>query len=186
MKYLIKMFVIHTPLYLSLIIIATLAAIHFSGYNLAYIDLKHFPRSQKINGTITKITDGDTLIVRADKQNLKIRLYGIDAPESKQAYGKQAKIFLEKACPIHSKASIIVKDKDKYNRIVGIVFCQSIDVNESLVRNGLAWSYDEFSFAYKHFEFIANIKKRGLWQDKNRLRPSEFRKQQSQVKGVKQ
>ena len=41
-----------------------------------------------IEGKVVAVTDGDTIkVLTADKTQIKIRLYGIDAPEKKQAYG---------------------------------------------------------------------------------------------------
>ena len=48
--------------------------------------------AQTITGKVIKIADGDTItILNNHNQQTKIRLYGIDTPESKQAFGKKAK-----------------------------------------------------------------------------------------------
>ena len=45
-----------------------------------------------LTGKVVKITDGDTLVVLdASRQQHKIRLAGIDAPETKQPFGKRSK-----------------------------------------------------------------------------------------------
>jgi micrococcal nuclease len=50
--------------------------------------------SETITGKVIKVVDGDTItILNNHKQKTKIRLYGIDTPESGQAYGKKAKKF---------------------------------------------------------------------------------------------
>ena len=55
--------------------------------------------SYTLEGTVTGISDGDTLtITDKSKKTYKIRLASIDAPEMKQAYGMQAKAFLSKLC----------------------------------------------------------------------------------------
>ena len=43
---------------------------------------------------VIKISDGDTIVVLSGKEQTKVRLYGIDAPELKQPYGKKSKQFL--------------------------------------------------------------------------------------------
>ena len=43
---------------------------------------------------VVKISDGDTITVLSGKEQTKVRLYGIDAPELKQPYGKKSKQFL--------------------------------------------------------------------------------------------
>ena len=46
------------------------------------------------SGKVIKVSDGDTITVLQDKRQIKVRLYGIDAPELKQPYGKKSKQFL--------------------------------------------------------------------------------------------
>jgi endonuclease YncB( thermonuclease family) len=48
-----------------------------------------------ISGKVTKVSGGDTLtILNSDNKLVKIRLYGIDAPETKQGFGSNSKGFL--------------------------------------------------------------------------------------------
>lgn len=47
-----------------------------------------------LSGKVVSIHDGDTITVLQDKQQVKVRLFGIDAPELKQPYGKKSKRFL--------------------------------------------------------------------------------------------
>jgi endonuclease YncB( thermonuclease family) len=45
-----------------------------------------------IAGKVTKVSDGDTLtIINSDNKLAKIRLYGIDSPETKQEFGLNSK-----------------------------------------------------------------------------------------------
>lgn len=111
-------------------------------------------------------------------QKLRIRLYGIDAPETKQSFGKQATENLLKLCPIGSQAQLKIKERDKYKRIVGIVFCGGMDVNANQVENGFAWAYKEYSLAYLHLEMKARLHSRGLWSETSPMKPSDFRKRQ--------
>ena len=127
-----------------------------------------------------KVYDGDTITLLHNNENLKIRLYGIDAPESNQSYGKESQENLLNLCPLDSQATLKIKDKDKYGRIVGIVQCEGIDVNAKLVENGFAWAYREYSNAYTHLEIKARAEKRGLWKQNNPVKPSEFRKNQKE------
>lgn len=147
---------------------------------LIFVVEKYNVYAQKINGEIIKVYDGDTITLLHNNQNLKIRLYGIDAPESDQSYGLQSQQYLLELCPLHTQATIIVKDKDKYNRIVGIVQCNGIDVNAKLVENSFAWAYREYSNAYTHLEIKARVEKKGLWNENNPIKPSEFRKNQKE------
>ncbi|TLD86281.1 thermonuclease family protein [Helicobacter sp. MIT 03-1614] len=132
--------------------------------------------SKEISGKVIKIYDGDTITLLHDNKRLKIRLYGIDAPESNQNYGRESQENLLNLCPLDSQATLKIKDKDKYGRIVAIVLCNDINVNAEQVKNGYAWAYREYSNAYTHLEIKARVEKKGLWRQKNPVKPSEFRK----------
>ena len=56
--------------------------------------------SQDLSGKVIKIYDGDTITIMA-KEKIKVRLFGIDAPELKQEFGKESREHLEKLCPVN-------------------------------------------------------------------------------------
>lgn len=136
-------------------------------------------QDEVLNGKIVKITDGDTInILTSENDKLRIRFYGIDAPESSQKFGKEAKNFLAKMCPLGSVASLNVKSKDKYGRIVAIVSCGNYkDVNSEMVKNGYAWAYRSFSKDYVSLENSAKQNRLGLWIDNNPINPADYRKE---------
>lgn len=50
--------------------------------------------AQVFEGKVVGISDGDTITVLTDqKRQIKVRLYGVDCPETKQAYGTRARQF---------------------------------------------------------------------------------------------
>ena len=77
---------------------------------------------------ITRIIDGDTIDVDIDLgfdcwlHKQRIRLHGIDTPESRtrdleeKKYGLAAKAFVEKFIPLGSTALLNTKEKGKYGR----------------------------------------------------------------------
>ena len=83
------------------------------------------------NATVLKIIDGDTIDVDVDLGwnisvvNQRIRLYGVDCPESRtrdleeKKYGLAAKAFVEKFIPLGSTALLNTKEKGKYGRFLG-------------------------------------------------------------------
>ena len=80
-------------------------------------------------GTVIGISDGDTLKVLNDKkQQVKIRLSEIDAPESKQAFGTQSKQSLSDLC-FQKTVVVIDNGTDKYKRTLGRLKCDGIDAN---------------------------------------------------------
>ncbi|WP_297445375.1 thermonuclease family protein [uncultured Campylobacter sp.] len=135
---------------------------------------------KELTGKVSKVIDGDTIELLA-KENpyhhitkLKIRLYGIDAPELKQAYGKEAKEFLS-ALVLKQEVSLIIENKDKYDRFVSTLFLKGQDINKEMVKNGYAHAYESFSKKYLAEQANAKIFKLGLWQDERVMSPSEFR-----------
>jgi micrococcal nuclease len=74
------------------------------------------------------MTDDTLTVLTTAKESVKVRLYGIDAPESKQAFGARAKQELSEMA-FGKEARVEVQSKDRYGRTVGRVFVGPIDVN---------------------------------------------------------
>jgi endonuclease YncB( thermonuclease family) len=135
--------------------------------------------ASSISGKVVGISDGDTItVLTAAKESVKVRLYGIDAPESKQAFGSRAKQELS-SLVFDKDVRVEVEDKDRYGRTVGRVYVGDMSVNVEMVRRGFAWWYR--SYAKKAVELAsaeAESKNagRGLWADKTPTPPWEFRK----------
>ncbi|WP_270986012.1 thermonuclease family protein [Campylobacter upsaliensis] len=173
---------------LSLSLALAIIAFVFSfnqGFN-AFLpqSLKEQNLEKELTGKVSKVIDGDTieLLAKTSKENpynhiakLKIRLYGIDAPELKQAYGKEAKEFLS-ALVLKQEVSLIIENKDKYDRFVGTLFLKGQDINKEMVKNGYAHAYESFSKKYLAEQADAKMFKLGLWQDERVMSPSEFRR----------
>lgn len=98
--------------------------------------------AQCINGTVTKIIDGDTLRVKEivdGIKNYKIRLSLTSVPELKTKEGVEASNFLKKICPVGSKVIVDQDDKkpyDKYNRILGKIICNGENLEAKLLSGG--------------------------------------------------
>lgn len=125
---------------------------------------------------IIKIYDGDTITaLMSQKEKIKIRLYGIDAPELKQPFGKASKRHLIDLIS-NKSLNINAKGKDKYGRTLAVLYNGDQDINAQMVIDGYAWAYDKFSKDYVAFQQNAQALKKGLWIDKDVVRPSDFRK----------
>ncbi|EAI0665683.1 thermonuclease family protein [Campylobacter upsaliensis] len=175
---------------LSLSLVIAIIALFFSlnqslSFN-AFLpqDFKEQNLEKELTGKVSKVIDGDTieLLAKTSKENpynhitkLKIRLYGIDAPELKQAYGKEAKEYLS-ALVLKQEVGLIIENKDKYERIVGTIFLKGKDINKEMVKNGYAHAYESFSKKYLAEQADAKMFKLGLWQDEKAVKPSEFRR----------
>jgi micrococcal nuclease len=92
------------------------------------------------------ITDGDTLtVLTAQKTKVKIRLAGIDAPESGQELGTRAKQAASELA-FGKIVTIIERDKDRYGRTVADDWLtDGRSLNREMVRNGLAWWYRKYA-----------------------------------------
>lgn len=127
-------------------------------------------------GTVTKIHDGDTITVNSTK----IRLWGIDCPEYKQDYGREATEFVRRLLPIGATVEVDDIARDRYGRTVAIISYHGETVQADLLRAGLAWVYERY---YKErgdnwpgLESEAKAARRGLWQDDNPVPPWTWRR----------
>ena len=129
-----------------------------------------------LSGKVVSIHDGDTITILQDKQQIKVRLFGIDAPELKQPYGKKSKQFLSNLIA-GKNVEVDENGKDRYKRTIGTVYLDGADINAQMVANGYAWAYRKFSKKYTAHESKAKSQKLGLWRDKEPVPPWVFRKQ---------
>ncbi|TXK54948.1 thermonuclease family protein, partial [Campylobacter helveticus] len=129
-----------------------------------------------LQGRVIRVIDGDTieLLVKQEdiKQSpkIKVRLFGIDAPEKKQAFGKEAKEYLSSLI-LDKEITLIINDKDKYQRTIGTILLNDKDINKEMVKNGYAWAYESYSTKYLTEQADAQMFKLGLWQDENAIKP---------------
>lgn len=131
-----------------------------------------------ITGTVVGVTDGDTItVLDAEKEQHKIRLYGIDAPESNQDYGQRSKQLLS-ALVYGDSVRVDYDGKDRYGRIVGKVYNGEQYVNAEMIRLGLAWHYKAYSNDkdLADLETVARSSKIGLWSRPDAVAPWDFRR----------
>jgi len=104
--------------------------------------------SDSFTGKVVKITDGDTIVVlTSDNKQVKIRLEGIDCPESNQDFGNKAKQTVSDLC--FGKEVVIQKSGEhRYGRTLGFVFVGYVNVNKELLKQGLAWQYLKQTFPF--------------------------------------
>ena len=133
-------------------------------------------------GVVLRVSDGDTIRVKVGNKEEKIRLYGIDAPESKQEGGAEAKDFLEELL-LSEQVTFYTLDVDRYERQVAIVVLPNRKiVQDILLQQGLVWVYTKYCKVdkckdWKRMEKQAQSARKGIWAT-NPVPPWEWRKEQ--------
>ena len=128
---------------------------------------------------VVGVKDGDTVVLlTAAKEEITVRLSEIDAPERKQAFGTVSRTFLSNL--IFGKEVKLEKlGKDRYGRTLGFIYLRNgTNVNVEMVKNGMAWQYEQYSKStiLKKAQASAKSMKAGLWRDPYPVAPWEFRR----------
>ena len=129
-------------------------------------------------GRVVGVTDGDTVRVLRDGVAVKIRLHGIDAPESRQPFGTKSKTFLSGAIA-GKTVTVVDHGTDRYGRTIGEIICDGVNVNHESVDAGMAWWYRQYAKDDSELaaaEQRAKAAKRGLWADPNPIPPWDWRR----------
>jgi len=138
-----------------------------------------------LHGRVVAVADGDTItVLTAARRRERVRLAGIDAPESKQAFGAAAKRGLA-ALVFGAEVRVEYAKRDRYGRIVGRVLRDGRDAGLAQIEAGLAWHYARYAAeqapaaraAYAQAERAARAERRGLWTDAAPRAPWEWRAQ---------
>jgi endonuclease YncB( thermonuclease family) len=139
--------------------------------------------THQIEGRIVGVTDGDTItLLDVDNRQHKIRLDGIDAPESGQPFGRASKQHLAEL--LANREAVAECSKiDRYQREVCRVLVGGADAGLEQVRAGLAWFFRRYAKElppdrrqrYADMEAQAQAERRGLWADAAPVAPWDWR-----------
>lgn len=135
-----------------------------------------------IQGKVVKVADGDTItILDSENKQIKIRLYGIDAPEKTQDFGKVSREYLAELVA-GKTVNVTVLDTDRYGRSVGRIKVDDKEVAEEMLKSGLAWLYTAYCKIpecerWKELETRAKTAKIGLWSNPTAQEPWKWRKE---------
>ena len=135
-----------------------------------------------IQGKVVKVTDGDTItILDSENKQIRIRLYGIDAPEKAQDFGKVSREYLAELVA-GKTVNVTVLDIDRYGRSVGRIEIEGKEVAEEMLKSGLAWLYTSYCKIpeceqWKELENQARVAKIGLWSNPTAQAPWLWRKE---------
>jgi endonuclease YncB( thermonuclease family) len=148
-------------------------------------------QAKDLEGEVVSIADGDTFTLLVDDVQHRVRLSGIDTPESGQPYANAARNALSDLI-FRKQVRVESRKTDRYGRIIGRVWVQprdcsrcgiTLDVSLALLTTGMAWWYryyadeqpEEERGQYEFAEFEAKAKGAGLWRDENAVPPWEWR-----------
>ena len=113
----------------------------------------------------------------AERQQVRVRLKEIDAPELKQAFGKRSRQSLTQICE-KKTARVSWTARDRNGRTLGRVWCGGIDANAEQVRRGMAWVFDRYvkDRTLYPLQDAARSARLGLWADAAPVAPWEWRR----------
>ncbi|MEM6852921.1 MAG: thermonuclease family protein [Planctomycetota bacterium] len=139
--------------------------------------------AQTLRGKVVGVSDGDTITVLVNREEVRVRLEAIDAPETGQPFGDRAKRVLSDAV-FGKTVAVEVTGEDRYERKLGFVYIrrrgEPVSVNRAMVAAGMAWHYVAYSDDEElaEAEAEARKKRRGLWRDDDPMPPWEWRKRE--------
>jgi endonuclease YncB( thermonuclease family) len=138
-----------------------------------------------IHGRITGVVDGNMInvLIRA-KQQIRVRIAFIDAPEKGQPFGQRAKQAMSELV-LGKDVKLRPHTIDRYGRLVARVLVDGQDAGLELLKQGLCWVYEkyfgeaaaEIQTNYREAQDTAQAQRAGLWQDPDPVPPWEWRKE---------
>lgn len=128
-------------------------------------------------GEVVGVTDGDTVTVLHGREQVKVRLAEIDAPEKKQPFGQKSRQSLAELV-FRKQVLVVEQGTDRYGRTIARLKVGGLDANAEQVRRGMAWAYDKYVKDRKLYALqdAARVKQWGLWVEREPVAPWAWRK----------
>jgi micrococcal nuclease len=138
----------------------------------------------EFRGKVVGVADGDTIRVLVHRDEVTVRLEGIDAPEANQSFGNQSKQALSRMV-FGQEVAVRYTTEDRAGRMVGTILIEGDNINAKMIEDGWAWHFKEYGEdqRFTDLERKAKSAKRGLWVDRDPLPPWEFRARQKREQG---
>ena len=152
-----------------------------ASFLLLFISAPSEPKSlvyyiKPLSATCTRAVDGDTIIVNIAGVKERVRLIGVDTPETKhprkpvQRFGKEAYNFTWRMAEGKKvRLEFDQNQRDRYKRLLAYVYLEDgTFLNAEIVKQGYGHAYTKFPFKYlnefRQHEREARIRRRGLWK----------------------
>lgn len=126
---------------------------------------------------VIRVVDGDTVDINIDGQSVRVRLIGVNTPETVhpskpvECFGKEASNYTNRM--LHGKNIQLELDSsqdtfDNYNRLLAYVYIDGNNFNYMLIRNGYAYEYTynvpyKYQTEFKKAQYYASVNNIGLW-----------------------
>lgn len=164
-----------------LIVVATIGAVILLYPGVQLNVAKILPATKLLPGfyAVSEVYDGDTFAVVMSGKLEKVRLIGVDTPETHkpdwpvECYGPQASDFTLKTLgeagnAVRLEADPMGDNRDRYNRLLRYVYLSDGRLLQSeLLKGGYAFAYLSFPFgkklAFAGTQAVAQKQKLGLW-----------------------
>lgn len=139
----------------------------------------HAPKGEStFSGKVVRVSDGDTIKVESQGVTYTVRLAAIDAPETAQPHGEDARRALSTRV-LDKRVEVRQIARDRYRRAIAFVECDKINVNLRMVEDGHAWHYDAYDDdpAFEAAEKKAKQDRLGLWKAASPKAPWDYRRE---------
>lgn len=154
----------------------SLTALAVSAIALAFVASSASAAS--LTGRVVRVVDGDTIVVLVQREQVRVRLAGIDAPERPgQPFSAASRDAL--AALVAGKTVTVTYDQqDQYGRVIGQVSAAGVNANRAQLRGGMAWVYSRFNTnpLDRGLELQARGRRTGLWADPAPVPPWQWRR----------
>jgi endonuclease YncB( thermonuclease family) len=177
----------------SMAVRAFLVAVLVASAALIFTLLMPVPASQasvpnaSFDGQVIRVTDGDSITVRAGEENIKVRLAQIDAPETGQPWGTRSR---QELAEMVAGRTITVKatGQDRYGRTIAQIEAGGVDVNRDMIARGAAWAYTTYVTDPSMIETQRKAREEGvgLWAmpENERIPPWVYRQERRAKQAV--
>jgi endonuclease YncB( thermonuclease family) len=149
-----------------------------------YASLVGVSHAAEIVGRVVKVSDGDTItVLDGSKAQHRVRLLGVDAPEKGQDFGEVSRRELA-ALVAGGEVTVVWHKRDRYGRILGVVYANGIDAGLVQIKRGNAWHYKTYERdqspnerrLYANAERDARAARIGLWSQPTQTPPWDWRR----------
>ena len=135
-----------------------------------------YAATDTMQGSVIAVTEGDTLILMANRERIMVHLAGIDAPEPGQPHSVPSRESLS-ALALGKALRCAEYSKDRFGRAVARCSIDGLDLGEEQVRRGMAWAVERSgNEVATRLHVEARLAKRGLWSEVNPVPPWNWRR----------